>query len=155
MYPTATRGFGMFRISKLDSGLGRMQRRFWVCGHCLRKWSWASDGPYQLIIFGDPQNLDNNLCCYMGEGCENDDIRYEFAVLKGSAVKDQIGTQPINTNTILRALELLGARAERQLMKRFKTVTITAGDVEAKYGTPLFCENPILSIPNQGKNIRR
>jgi hypothetical protein len=107
-----------------------------------------------LIIVGDPENFQKNLCSYMGDGYENEEIKQELAVLKGSAILEQIGSQPINLNTILRALEVLGERAERQLMKRFETLVVTAGDVQGKYGTPLFCESPVLSIATQGKKYQ-
>ena len=90
----------------------------------------------------------------MGEGYESDEIKQELAVLKASAVLEEIGDQPINTNTILRALEVLGDRAERHLMKRFATVVVTAGDAQAKFKTPLFCESATLSIATQGKKYQ-
>ena len=141
-------------MSRLDSEVGSEQGGFWACGPCLKKWSWKGDGKYQLIIVGDPEDLQNNLCSYMGEGYESDEIKQELAVLKASSLLEQIGDQPINTGTILRALEVLGERSERQLMMRFDTVVVTAGDAEAKFKTPLFCESATLSIATAGKKYR-
>ena len=39
-------------------------------------------------------------------------------------------------------------------MKRFPTVVVTAADAETKFGTPLFCESPTLSIPTRGKKYQ-
>ena len=152
MYPLKSGNF--YRMSNLDNERGSEEGGFWACGPCMRRWSWGKDGKYQLMIVGDPDNLDDNMCSYMGVGYKDKEIMQELAVLKGSAVVEQIGSQPINTNTILRALEVLGERAERQLMKRFETVVVTAGDAEAKFGTPLFCESPVLSIATQGKKYQ-
>ena len=67
---------------------------------------------------------------------------------------EEIGGQPINYDTILQALEILADRAERALMKRFKTVTTTAGPAKAKFGTPLFCSNPTLMLEAEGKRFQ-
>ena len=141
---------------KQDSELGTTQSGFWACGsdHCLKRWNWGTDGRFQLFIVGNPNDFSDNLCSYMGDGYENDQIKQELAVLKGSRLLQQIGTQPINTRTILRALEVLGERSERQLMQRLNTVMVTAGNAEKKFGTPLFCESPTLSIPTQGKKYQ-
>ena len=106
------------------------------------------------MIIGDPDNMDNNFCAYIGEAYQDDEIKQEISVLKGSQVVEQIKGQPININTILRAMEILADKGEKQLMKRFPTVTVTAGDPTPKFGTPLFCESPILSIANPGKKYQ-
>ena len=140
-YPLKNGNF--YRFSNLDSALGSQQSGFWACGPCLKRWTWGADGRYQMIIVCDPENFENNLCAYLGDAYIDDQIKQELAVLKGSAVLEQIGSQPINTNTILRALEVLGERAERQLMKRFATEMVTAAPIKTKFATPLFCEDPI------------
>ena len=154
MYPTKSGNF--YRMSNLDNERGSEEGGFWACGYgpCMKRWSWGKDGKYQLMIVGDPDNLDANMCSYMGLGYKDKQIMQELAVLKGSAVLEVIGKQTVTTKTILRALEVLAARAEKKLMKRFPTVVVEAGDVEKKYGTRLFCENPILSIANKGKTYR-
>ena len=36
-------------------------------------------------------------------------------------------------------------------MKRFATEMVTAAPIKTKFATPLFCEDPIFSIPTEGK----
>ena len=106
------------------------------------------------MIIGDPENMDNNFCAYIGAAYLDEEIKQEISVLKGAQVLEEIKGQPININTILRAVEILAEEGEKQLMKRFPTVTVTAGDPTPKFGTPLFCESPILSIANPGKKYQ-
>ena len=106
------------------------------------------------MIIGDPDNMDNNFCAYIGDAYLDEEIKQEILVLKGSQILEMIKGQPININTILRAVEILAEEGEKQLMVRFPTVTVTAGDPTPKFGTPLFCESPILSIANPGKKYQ-
>ena len=139
-----------WRMSGAVNASGTVTNGYWSCANCLLRWSWKECGNYRVFIVMAPDESENNLVAYIG-GHYAQNIEQEIMILKGAQLLDTINGQTITAETLLRAIDRLNEVSEKMLVAKLKGIKwVIAQDPSKKFDTPLFCEDPRLSIERPG-----
>jgi hypothetical protein len=152
-YPLKSNKF--YRLSRKDDRDGTVEKGFWACANCLRKWQWKTHGKFRLFVIMNPDNWDECVVAFIGHHGKkfHDTLNQELLVLKGARMLQKIGDTPITYATILNAIEALNEECARKLFRRVPIKRVTSADPKTKFTVPLYCEDQRLSLPSQGRSF--
>ena len=148
LYPLRSNNW--MRLSQVQIDGGTFEHGRWICGSCNFPWDWSTCGAYRLLIITG--SGDEHLVAYVGKGID-EKMSQEITILKGAHLLREIGGRVLNKDTILQAIDVLNADAEKDIILKIKKgiKTATAKDPVHRFPvTKIYCEDHRLSIQRPG-----